>query len=426
MQIILEYISDSYMTLVLLAGLVVILIANRRTKIEGLEYIWAITALVFVLTICEYAESWCDTYHKPVWILYLKAAVTYIIPPLLILLELYLVTPIRHKLLMFLPFVTDVVLIVLDLFGKNLIYGYHPDHSFQPGPLHFFPAMILCYYIFLLLISSLEFLQKKAYSKAMVVIFMAVSTIITVWLEYEGIIVKHTTEIAALEILIYYFYLAAIQHSKMQETLHESQLEVEHQKIELLKAQIQPHFIYNSLMALQSKSIDNPVLYRGIENFGKYLRANFEALTDKHLILFKDELKSIRAYAELERLNYGEKLNIEYHIVYDDFMLPALTVEPLVENAIRYGVGTYEKGGTVRIIVRDEPDHIHIEVKDDGSGGNKLTDAQKKRKGIGIENVRMRLTAMKMGDLHISQDETGTSAVIRLYKKENEHENDHS
>ena len=196
--------------------------------------------------------------------------------------------------------------------------------------------------------------------------------------------------------------------------LEKSKQELEQSKVRLLVAQIQPHFIYNSLMALQSKCTDNPVAYNGIESFGNYLRSNFTAMTGSEMIPFEEELKCIKAYLDLERLNYGEKLKVEYDIEIDRFLLPALCVEPLVENAVRYGIGTYKKGGTVRIIVRDEPEYIEIEVKDDGSGGNKLTEQQTKRKSIGLENVRLRLNASGMGTLSISQDETGTSAVVRL------------
>lgn len=160
--------------------------------------------------------------------------------------------------------------------------------------------------------------------------------------------------------------------------LEKSKQELEQSKVRLLVAQIQPHFIYNSLMALQSRSIDNPVVYEGIKNFGDYLRSNFTAMTDNELITFEDELKCIKAYLRLEHLNFGDKLKVKYDLEINSFMLPALCVEPLVENAVRYGIGTYAKGGTVQIIVRDETDYIEIEVKDDGSGGNKLTDAQKK------------------------------------------------
>jgi len=196
--------------------------------------------------------------------------------------------------------------------------------------------------------------------------------------------------------------------------LEKSKQELEQSKVRLLVAQIQPHFIYNSLMALQSKCINNPVVYEGIKNFGDYLRSNFTAMTDNELIPFEEELKCIKAYLQLERLNFGDKMKVVYDLEINSFMLPALCVEPLVENAVRYGIGTYAKGGTVQIIVRDETDYIEIEVRDDGSGGNKLTDAQKNRKSIGLENVRLRLKASGMGELILSQDETGTSAIVRI------------
>ena len=200
--------------------------------------------------------------------------------------------------------------------------------------------------------------------------------------------------------------------------LEKSRQELEQSKIRLLVAQMQPHFIYNSLMALQAKSIDNPIVYEGIKNFGDYLRSNFTAMTDNELISFEDELKCIKAYLRLEKLNFGDKLKVEYDLEINRFMLPALCVEPLVENAVRYGISTYTKGGTLQIIVRDKTDYIEIEVKDDGSGGNKLTDVQQNRKSIGLENVRLRLKSSGMGELMLSQDGTGTSAVVRLKYKE--------
>lgn len=201
--------------------------------------------------------------------------------------------------------------------------------------------------------------------------------------------------------------------------LQKSRAELEQSNLKLLLAQIQPHFIYNSIMALQSKSVDNPVLYHGIKSFGKYLRATLESLTDNPLVSFKDELNNIKAYLQIETLNYGDRLKVEYDIEFDDFMVPMLSVEPLVENAVRYGIGTYENGGLVQIIVRDESDCILIKVTDDGSGGNKITDAQQKRKSIGIENVRLRLKALDMGELTISQDKHGTSSVIKLKYEDN-------
>lgn len=421
MQMLLEYLSRNFMTLILLAGLIVILSANSETKIKGVEYIRYILALVFILTLCIFTEYWCNLYQKPVWILYVKAAVYYIINPLMVLLELYLVAPVKHRILLSLPFAVNAAVSLIDLSGTNLIYGYTKTHDFLSGPLNCIPALAVCFYILLLLIYSLRFLGDGDRSKGLIVIFMSLTTVFTVYLKYIGFVTDYTTEVTAAEILIYYFYLAAIHQSKVQEQLYNRELELgknrqelEQSKVQLLLAQIQPHFIYNSLMALQSKCMDNPEVYKGIQDFGKYLRSNFTAMTNNDLIPFTDELKSIRAYVSLERLNYRDRMRVEYDIEIDQFMVPALSVEPLVENAIRYGIGTYQRGGLVQVIVRDEPDCIEIEVRDDRSGGYRLTKQQKKRKSIGLANVRLRLKATDMGTLTLTQDEDGTSAVIRL------------
>ena len=103
---------------------------------------------------------------------------------------------------------------------------------------------------------------------------------------------------------------------------------------------------------------------------------------------------------------------MEYEIECDDFYIPALSVQPLVENAVRHGIGTYEQGGTVRINTYRKDGKIIIEVIDDGSGKRSITAQQEKRKGIGIENVRARLYTISGGKLEIISDEHGTTARI--------------
>ncbi len=131
-------------------------------------------------------------------------------------------------------------------------------------------------------------------------------------------------------------------------------------------------------------------------------------------ISFEQEMMNIEAYLALEQQNYKEHLKVEYEIEYDDFSIPALLVQPLVENAVRHGIGTYEKGGTVRINTYRKDKNVIIEVIDDGSGKNNITPQQKKRKGIGIENVQARVNSMVNGTLEIITRENGTTARIEL------------
>ena len=428
MKIIMEYISQSYITLMLLAGLTVILIANRKTKIQGTQLVWIIMELVFVLTSCEYLEYWCDTYNKPLWILYFKTTLIYLIYPFIVLLELYLVAPIKRKLLTAIPYAAYAVVVLLNMCGFNLIYRFRSNHSFVAEKLYFLPVTITFLYLLMLMIRSPEFIKRGNRSKGMIVIFMVCSVMLTSALEINKIVIGYLDEIIALEMLLYYFYLSAIHYNKVREELHQQELEVEkvrtklanneleleHSKNEMLLAQIQPHFINNSLMALRSRCFDYPEIYESITNFSRYLRSHFEALGDKRLIVFEQEMCNIEAYLALEQENFGERLTVEYDIDCDDFLIPVLSVQPLVENAVRHGVATYEKGGMVYINAHRSDGNVIIEVIDEGSGRNNMTEQQKKRKGIGIENVRARLHSMSNGKLEIISGEHGTTARITI------------
>ena len=202
--------------------------------------------------------------------------------------------------------------------------------------------------------------------------------------------------------------------------LAENRLSLEQSKNQTLMAQIQPHFINNSLMALRARCVNYPDIYESLTNFSLYLKSHFEVLRDTKTISFEQEMTNIEAYLALEQQNYKERLIVEYEIACDDFFIPALSVQPLVENAVRHGIGTYEQGGTVRIRTFRKDGKIVIEVIDDGSGKSNVTAQQIKRKGIGIENVKARLHAISGGKMEIISGEHGTTVRIIIEEKREE------
>lgn len=240
---------------------------------------------------------------------------------------------------------------------------------------------------------------------------------------YRGISFNNIA-VSVSALIIYVFYenhrTAAAVHREhelnlVQSELLESKLTVEQANNEMLLAQIQPHFISNSLMALRAQCRDYPEIYESITNFSLYLRSHLEALgSSNKMITFEQEMENTEAYLALEEQNYGDRLRVDYNIEYDGFMLPPLSVQPLVENAVRHGVGTYDEGGVVLINTRREPGRIIIEITDDGSGRSNITPQQSKRRSIGIDNVRARLRSIAGGDLEVLTNERGTMARITL------------
>lgn len=240
---------------------------------------------------------------------------------------------------------------------------------------------------------------------------------------YRGISFNNiAVSVSALIIYVFYenYRTAAAVHrerelNRVQNELLESKLTVEQANNEMLLAQIQPHFISNSLMALRAQCREYPEVYESITNFSLYLRSHLEALgSTNKMITFEQEMENTEAYLALEEQNYGDRLQVDYNIECDDFMLPPLSIQPLVENAVRHGVGTYDKGGVVSISSRREPNRIIIEVTDDGSGRSNITPQQSKRRSIGIDNVRARLRSIAGGELEVLTNEHGTTARITL------------
>jgi len=191
-------------------------------------------------------------------------------------------------------------------------------------------------------------------------------------------------------------------------------------RISIMLSQIQPHFLYNALTAIARLCNKDPVEARKATiNFAQYLRGNMESLTEKGLIPVEKELKHIEAYLDLEKAIYGTALMVVFNIESTDFKLPTLTVQPIVENAVKHGIGRREGGGTVTVSVREtEAAHL-IVVADDGPGFDFIEYVRTNDllKCVGIENVRRRLAAMCGGSLDIeSAPGRGTVAAISIPK----------
>ena len=320
-------------------------------------------------------------------------------------------------------FIPNLIILAVTPFA-NTLYYFDEKNIYHRGPLYEIWNITTIAAFMYILVVLIVYRKKLAAFLRHVIVFAAVIPLISFVFNivYTGISFNNIS-VSLLALVIYMLYekhRAAmsvqdiLELEKVRTQLTESKLAVERNKNELLMAQIQPHFINNSLMALRSRCSDYPEIYESITNFSRYLRSNFDALGDTRLITFEQEMENIEAYLALEKQNFGDRLSVEYDIELDDFMIPALTVQPLVENAVRHGVGTYDKGGTVRISAKRANGNIVIEIIDDGSGVNSITDQQKNRKGIGIENVRARLGSMRNGNLDIISNEHGTTARITL------------
>ena len=205
---------------------------------------------------------------------------------------------------------------------------------------------------------------------------------------------------------------ASIKNQKIKE-------ELENSRITVMISQIQPHFLYNSLTSVMDLCDSNPKQAKAaIADFADYLRGNLASLKTENLISFGAELEHIEKYLRLEKLRFMDELEIVYDIHSKDFMLPALSVQPLVENAVKHGVGKKIGGGTVTIHTSETENEYIICVTDDGVG---FTEGEYTDDGVthvGLENIKKRLDMMINARLEIkSKKGEGTTACIRIPKR---------
>ena len=188
-------------------------------------------------------------------------------------------------------------------------------------------------------------------------------------------------------------------------------------RISTMMSQIRPHFIYNTLGSIEQLcELDPPKAGELVHNFAKYLRGNFGELDNPKPILMSQEMEHVRHYINIENVRFPD-MTFSFEMRSEDFSLPALTVQPIVENAIKHGLMKLQKGGSIRVITYETDTDYCICVEDDGVGfdTSKLLD---EKKHIGIRNIRDRLKVMVGGTLEIESTQgVGTKVLITIPKE---------
>ena len=188
-------------------------------------------------------------------------------------------------------------------------------------------------------------------------------------------------------------------------------------RISTMMSQIRPHFIYNTLGSIEQLcKLDPPKAGELVHNFAKYLRGNFGELDNPKPILMSQEMEHVRHYISIENVRFPD-MTFTFEMNCTDFHIPALTVQPIVENAIKHGLMKLPKGGTISVVSYETDTDYCISVEDDGVGfdTSALLDD---RKHVGLRNIRERLKVMVNGTLAIeSTVGVGTKVHITIPKE---------
>jgi len=189
-----------------------------------------------------------------------------------------------------------------------------------------------------------------------------------------------------------------------------------------LQAQIKPHFLYNALNTIAAAALDKPqVTYDLLMELSHYLQLSFDFGNRDKLTLLSREMELVQAYLFIEQTRFGDRLRIVYDMEEQlECMLPPLTIQPLVENAVRHGVMNRWSGGTVTVAVRSTEREVVVCVTDDGEGIPRaklsvLFEAGKGPGGVGLRNIQQRLLRLYGHGLEVaSEPGQGTSVTVRI------------
>jgi len=219
--------------------------------------------------------------------------------------------------------------------------------------------------------------------------------------------------------LIIIVVIYAKQNAKMQSAAIEAEnlrLKIRESETDLMLSQIKPHFIFNSLTAILALIRTDPKqAEQTVKNFSKYLRTNMTSIESKAPIPFEQELKHVKIYVDLELVRFQNRINVIYDIKTQNFKIPPLTIQPLVENSIRHGICKKKDGGTVIIRTYEASNYIVIEIQDNGIGFDTDILTHENSNSLGIKNVQFRLSHIINANLTItSQKGNGTFICVQI------------
>ena len=346
----------------------------------------------------------------------------YSVRPVIIALFIHLVSPNKKHIPVSILCLINF-LIYTTAFYSNLTISFTADNHFVGGPLRYTCLIVSVILLIYHLVVVIQEFKKEKKKQILIPLFLTSLIIIGILIDifgYSSITHKadYITVMAVAATVFYYIWLHIQFVYKHEEDL------MAQQKIQLALSQIKPHFIYNTLNAIQD--IDNmpEQAQNAIVDFSKYLRENLDFLNDTNLIPFGKELEHVKKYVNLEKLRFEDKINVIFDIKETEFLIPSLSLQMIVENAIKHGITKKYEGGTVKVTSYNKDGKIYIIVEDDGVG----FDVHKVigNNHVGFKNSRERLKHFVNGDLVVeSKINEGTKVTIIIPEKKEKKDEGH-
>ena len=296
-----------------------------------------------------------------------------------------------------------------------------PDNQYSRGPLYPLGLLPMVAIMLLNLAGTMRRrarLSRKVYLGLLVAIVpMTVALIIQLFVDVFPLL----DICMILSVLSMYSFVLSdqIEQDRLhQQEIARQQLEIANQRANIMVLQMRPHFIYNTMTSIYCLCNQDPQLARQVVmDFTTYLRNNFTAIASAAPIPFASELEHTRAYLAVEQALYEDSLFVDYDTPHTFFRVPPLTLQPIVENAVKHGRDPYAGAFHISIRTRKTDSGSEIVVADNGVGfdsadnGVGFDPADDGEPHIALKNIRQRLEIMCGGSLDIAPNDGGGTVV---------------
>ena len=291
----------------------------------------------------------------------------------------------------------------------TFLYYVTPENQFVYGPWH---SLLMAPLIMLMLLNLIGVIQRRGNLPSKYYIAFLIHL-----LPLTAAILIHTFFFFTSppfigEVISTFSMFAIILYDQIDRYMRQ-QREIAHQRASIMVLQMRPHFIYNAMTSIYYLCAKDPQKAQQVTlDFATYLRKNFTAIASEDTVPFSDELEHTRAYLAVEQVQFEDGLFVEYDTPYKAFRVPPLTLQPIVENAVKHGMDPESEPLRISVRTRETEEGIEIVVEDNGPG---FDPAVRGEPHGTLTNIRQRLSMMCGGKMTIrSRPGGGTTVCVTI------------
>lgn len=398
-----KYLIQNYILIMIVLGTYFVVSMKSAVDIFIKKRIIINMSLILILSILEFYIKLNGNMILPV--------VTMVYSSIRILVMPIAITILKPKIkLIYIPAIINAVISCSVIFQDKIIY-FTKTKIFESDALIYSFIVTTCiYWIVFLLI--LDFKLYKNLEVNHLQIFCCIAWLMTATIAEISGLQEGILNVTYAMIFLFYYLVLHVKIS--QKVVEEKEIKLREQRMSLMLSQIQPHFLYNTLNTITALCRINPKLAEETTvKFSSYLRENMYNLGKNDTQPFSKELEHTKIYIDIEKLRFGDRVRVEYDIKVENFDMPTLTLQPIVENAVKHGVCKKMEGGTIKITTESKDKENIIVISDNGIGFSMEKILSDGKVHIGIQNVKERLKNIINADLEITSF-IGLGTVVKI------------